>query len=394
MGPLLSRALARGARQAEIHHTTGTLRSVRYEASHITQKQGTASRFQLRLIANGTLGMSTAPQFSDDLIVSALAVAQQGSHHSGFLEPHDYAAITGIDALEIRKWPNDAVAKEISRIQQIFQSTVRKIEISVEREEIELANSHGLVGTYAHSLVRLVAATGGRAGGPSRVENYYWRTKPTHEEMVARIQSQIGFDMSDLPTRSLTGKYDVLITPQAAPVLFEDVFTQWLENSNDDLHFPEFLTIHDDATQHAGIRSRPLDDAGYSSKPLPVMKAGRFIAPPPNYAGLHVLEDNGRMTHAWNNMLVEPHEAGVSPLLNGVMICGMERRGGAYAIRGYLTARGEPVHRISDTIIREAAGSVLTRVAAIGNDTWTWDAVQAPSIIIENVAFDSSPFAV
>lgn len=341
--------------------------------------EGMSSRYRLRVALQGNVGTAVDSEFSDRLIDAALSSAYQRTARAEFARPQPFPVVSGIDDPAVNDWPMDELAECVEHLSIIYP-TLRVIEVAAERERVEIVNSMHLHGTYTHSLVKLVID---QAHSPS---TFYWRSKPSENELIQCFRQR-----PDLKMESWTGVTDTIFTPQAASVLVENCFSEdVLRNTQ----FPACLTIFDDPVLKGGIGSRPFDDLGYACMKTPVVSGGRVVTTLPEGPGFYTSDDDGQLTSRWNHLVVMATTRDILSSFTGIVIDHVENIGGSWKIRGYRYDNGLASTTCAPALIHEPSCTLLERLTATGNDPMAHPTVQSPSLRIDNVRIEPSPFSV
>ncbi len=373
MESCLARSRTKGVRQAEVYHTHSRTKSVRLQQNRVFQKEGLTSSYHLRVLLHGMVGTAVGCEFSDALIDAAISNAFASP--ISFAKPQTYPVVSGIDDPSVDGLSIDEMTDVVRSLAEV--SDVSVIEMAAEREQVEIANTFGVYGRYTHSLVKLAVSENARP--PS---TFYWRSKPTITELKKCFHKRLA-----TKTETLAGTVNVIFIPSAAEVLLNDCFSDGISPT---AGFPSCFNLTDDALRKGGTGARPFDDVGYACTTTPVVTAGKVVTVSPQGPGFYHADDAGRITTRWNHLIVQPSTTDITSSFTGLFIEHVERIGETWRIWGKRYEDGNAVAECLPEVIRESSLTLLARLTAVGNDP----NLHSPSLRIDNVRIEPSPFAV
>ena len=157
------------------------------------------------------------------------------------------------------------------------------------------------------------------------------------------------------------------------------------------------LTVVDDPTIPAGLRSRPFDGEGIAAKPMPMIEAGVF-------RNLYINTYYGKKlaipptTGASSNRVVSLGQRAGADIIGdvdkGVYVTSwlggnMDSTTGdfSFGIRGQLIEKGALGKPIGEMNVTGNIVQLFDTLAEVGNDPWPFSSTLAPTLAFENVAF-------
>ena len=163
---------------------------------------------------------------------------------------------------------------------------------------------------------------------------------------------------------------------------------------------PEGLEIWDDPTIPRGLGSRAFDGDGLLSKRRPVLLDGAFQAPFLNVYYARKLKQaptSGGASNlvvpagdtSWQDLVADaPRAMRVTSFLGG----NANSTSGdfSFGIRGQLLEHGKPIANVAEMNVAGNLLDLLSRFVAAGDDTWTWSAWRAPSLVFADVQFSGT----
>ncbi|HWA16933.1 MAG TPA: TldD/PmbA family protein, partial [Gemmatimonadales bacterium] len=295
IAPLLERAHRR-TDQADAILKNDETTTLSFTAGRLTTASTSRSQgVNLRVVSEGRLGIAgTTAEDPDELLDAALVSARGGDPVVlGLPRP-------GVVPQVVTHAPRAASAtlNDLGGIGALVRDRLAgahaELNLTVERSlgSVRVANTNGVDASYDVSQVT-VAVELSRQQGDRRItlrghlSGHDLPALTAIEELVADLRTRLAW--SEHESTPATGTQAVLFLPSALPVILQPLEQAVLGKAA--MHgvspiaarrgnrlFSSRLTIHDNPLAAGRPGSRPIDDEGVVSRPMPLVKAGVFDA--------------------------------------------------------------------------------------------------------------------
>ena len=420
---LLSLAQAKGASDSEVYQVQSQSHPVFFEGNRLKQLENSQSTgTALRLWYRGCPGVAVAyGEIAPEILVEkAIAISQLNTPETIDLTPARTEIVPNSDRyLAVRELI--AIGQDaIDRIRDLAPEAICSGEFDCETETTTLINSQGLHCQYAETnlsyylgveLVRGEDFLGIYDGEDSK-------NTINCDRAIADIEQRLIWGSTN--TTNPSGKFPVLLTPNAATILWDTVASAlngkrvveksspW-SNNQGKVVAADCLTI---SQQHnCELYSCPFDDEGTPTKTLNLISAGqlnnfysdrltaRELGVNPTGNGFRPSLES-YPSPSLVNFIVEPGNVSFKQLiaqLNNGIIVDQVLGGGAdisgdFSLNvdlGYRVRNGEVVGRIKDTAIAGNVYTIIKEIATVGNDLLWNGSCKTPSVIVEGLSIVS-----
>ena len=420
---LLSLAQAKGASDSEVYQVQSQSHPVFFEGNRLKQLENSQSTgTALRLWYRGCPGVAVAYGEIDPkiLVEKAIAISQLNTPETIDLTPARTEIIPNSDrSLAVRELI--AIGQDaISRIRDLTPEAICSGEFDSETETTTLINSQGLHCQYAETtlsyylgveLVRGEDFLGIYDGEDSK-------NTLNCDRAIADIEQRLIWGSTN--TTNPSGKFPVLLTPNAATILWDTVASAlngkrvveksspW-SNNQGKVVAAKSLTI---SQQHnCEIYSCPFDDEGTPTKTLNLISAGqlnnfycdrltaRELGVTPTGNGFRFSLES-YPSPSLVNFIIQPGNVSFKQLIaqlnNGIIVDQVLGGGadisGEFSLNvdlGYRVRNGEVVGRIKDTAIAGNVYTIIKEIATLGNDLLWNGSCKTPSVIVEGLSIVS-----
>ena len=420
---LLSLAQAKGASDSEVYQVQSQSHPVFFEGNRLKQLENSQSTgTALRLWYRGCPGVAVAyGEIEPEILVEkAIAISQLNTPETIDLTPARTEIVPKCDrTLAVRELI--AIGQDaIDRIRDLTPEAICSGEFDSETETTTLINSQGLHCQYAETtlsyylgveLVRGEDFLGIYDGEDSK-------NTLNCDRAIADIEQRLVWAETNITNPS--GKFPVLLTPNAATILWDTVASAlngkrvveksspW-SNNQGKVVAADFLTI---SQQHnCELYSCPFDDEGTPTKTLNLISAGqlnnfycdrltaRELGVTPTGNGFRPSLES-YPSPSLVNFIIEPGNVSFKQLIaqlnNGIIVDQVLGGGadisGEFSLNvdlGYRVRNGEVVGRIKDTAIAGNVYTIIKEIATLGNDLLWNGSCKTPSVIVEGLSIVS-----
>jgi len=288
---------------------------------------------------------------------------------------------------------------------------------------VRVANTLGVDASYDVSLVMLrLQARRNRDARELAIEGTLagadFPALPDLEQLVAMVRQRLAWaerEAEIAPGRQRAGflstAMPVLLTPVEQALVGKAALHGGspLARRRGARAFSELLTLHDDPLIDGRPGSRPVDDEGVVSRPLPLVvggeidamiydleTAGRVGATPSGHGRRSTF---GKPQAAYSNLVLEPGGASWEEILaavgDGLLIERLRPSGqanligGTFALRAALAWRvegGEITGLLPEVTVAGNAHDLLGRVLAVGRDPMWVGSRSTPAVVVDGVS--------
>lgn len=422
------RARAQGADAILRSETQLTLRfeTGRLKETALRQEAG----LNLRLVAGGRVGFAGSTDLAgsgvlDDLVARALASAGQG-------EPCDLAWPAASPPVPVRTFDDAAAGLAVATLAALGKRVVERLQrpgwqvsASVDRyvESTMFANSAGQAFTYRSTAVG-VSAEVTRVSGDDVLmacDDVTGTEVPAGADLdavAARIVTRM--ERGERVVEPPEGKLPVLFTPSGSGAVFLPLrqalsgktVLQGISPLGDKVGQPLFDSVFDlvdDPLQDGRTASRPADDEGVPSRPLPLVERGvvrAFVYDLETAARAGTTSTGhgrrgtfGKPGISFSNLVMHQGEADEADLLrevgHGLVVEDLIGVGQGNVISGafshpvalaYRVDGGEITGRVKDAAVAGNAYELLKRIRMVGRDgKWIGGSRLVPPMVLDAV---------
>jgi TldD protein len=246
------------------------------------------------------VGFQATTDLSENGLRDAVARAEVVARHAEFPAPRAELPGAGVGGTapeildpQLAGDPAEALARHVDALVAAFEPE-RDVELSFGSvkatvTDTSIANSSGLVGSYAHTVVETEVAVKASGGAEGRPPGEYWVTEATRrldtDRLPSRVRDWARFARDARTARNPpNGEMPVVLPPEVlAEVLptafsfrFGGVAKLWglAPEVGTELAGPE-LEVSDDGRVPWALQSRPIDDEGVAPQRRSLISAGR-----------------------------------------------------------------------------------------------------------------------
>lgn len=161
----------------------------------------------------------------------------------------------------------------------------------------------------------------------------------------------------------------------------------------------DVLTVRDDPTIPRGLGSRPWMGDCLIARPRSIIEKGVLLSY--NVGVYYGRKLDMAPTGGTSNWVIEPGARSFAEMAadldRAILVTGF--LGGnsnsatgdfSFGIRGLLLERGEVVQSLSEMNVSGNILSLLSQLAEVGNDVWTWSSLRSPTLRFEDVQFSGT----
>lgn len=414
---IIELAQTQGASQSEVYQVASVSHPVVFEANRLKQLENSqAEGTALRLWYEGRPGVAVAyGQFDPETLVKrAISLSQFNSLDSAHLTPARTQIVDEQESSTATETFIELGKAAIAKIRTRYPEAICEAEFDCETERTTLINSQGLHCEYTETslsyylgveLVKGEDFLGVYDGETSR------KSLNCDRAVIDILQR---LDWAQTNTPSPTGKVPVLLTANAATLLWDTVASAlsgkrvreksspWSELLGEAVANPQVTILQQ---PHIAPYDCPFDDEGTPTQQLSLIEQGKVnsfycdrslaaelgIAP----TGNGFRSDLGSYpTASLVNLIISPGKLGFSELIhrldNGIIVDQLLGGGadisGDFSVNvelGYKVTNGKVVGRIKDTAISGNVYQILKEAVTFGNDSLWNGSCHTPSMIVE-----------
>ena len=417
---LLNLARAKGASHSEVYQVQSQSHPVFFEGNRLKQLENSQSTgTALRLWYRDCPGVAVAyGEIDPEILVSkAIAISQLNTAETIDLTPARTEIIPNRDrslaVAELIAIGKDAIA----RIRDLAPEAICSGEFDSATETTTLINSQGLYCQYAETTlsyylgVELIRSEDflGIYDGEDR------KNTLNCDRAIADIEQRLIW--AETNTTNPSGKFPVLLTPNAATLLWDTVASAlsgkrvveksspW-SNNQGKIVAADCLNISQQPNRD--LYRCPFDDEGTPTKTLNLLDRGElnyFYCDRKNAKELGITPTGNGFRPSLEsypspslvNLIIEPGQTSFKQLIaqlnNGIIVDQVLGGGadisGEFSLNidlGYRVRDGQVVGRIKDTAIAGNVYTIIKEIAALGNDLLWNGSCKTPSVIIESLS--------